>query len=65
MFFFLAFYIFLLVHPLSLVVLISVELLPYIIENSVTLLRGKDNKRTHITCTETAIREKLYNVERE
>ena len=65
MFFFLAFYMFLLVHPLGLVVLVSVELLPYIIENSFTSLRWKDSKRTHITCTEIAIREKLYKVERE
>ena len=44
MFFFLAFYMFLLVHPLGLVVLISVEHLPYIIENSVALRPGKDSK---------------------
>ena len=47
MFFFLAFYMFLLAHPLCLVVLILVELLPNIIENSATLLRGKDSKKTH------------------
>ena len=47
MFFFLAFYMFLLVHPLRLVVLILVEILPNIIGNSATLLRGKDSKETH------------------
>ena len=47
MFFFLAFYMFLLAHLLGLVVLISVELLLYVIENSVTLLRGKQQENTH------------------
>ena len=38
-------FLFLLVHPLRLVVLILVEILPNIIENSATLLRGKDSKK--------------------
>ena len=56
---------FLLVHPLGLVVLISVELLPYIIENSFTFLHGKHSKETHIKSREITFREELYKVEKE
>ena len=57
-------FLFLLVHPLRLVVLILVEILPNIIENSATLLRGKI-ARKHTKSREIIIREKLYKVEKE
>ena len=57
MFFFLAFYMFLLVHSLRLVVLILVELLRNIIENSATLLRVKDRSTRKV---EKLLFEKSY-----